>query len=175
MLVWPCVLQSCPPCSQQDSWCLSKASGVVGAMGSCLQVVCVLIRSYCMHGSWIVLLIWSLHIYRCICAVSLIYLCLCVVFSLVALSIVLNAFTPQNNAWASGKVASLCAPQDWFPYHSPVVSLVSTWWNTHPPRSLLGPLVLRCDHYFSVWVFLFVWSIRKSLRHGLKATRVAFS
>lgn len=124
--VWPCVLQSCPLCSQQDSWCLSKASGVVGAMGSCLQAVCMLIGSYCMHGAWSMLLIWSLLIYRCICTVSLIYLCPCVV-SLAASSIVLNAFTFQNNAWASGKVASLYAAQSLFPYNIPVVSFVSTW------------------------------------------------
>lgn len=46
--VWSCVLQSCPLCSQQDLWCLSKASGVVGAMGSCLQAICKLTRSCCM-------------------------------------------------------------------------------------------------------------------------------
>lgn len=124
--VWSYVLQSCPLCSQQDSWRLSKASGSVGAVGSCLLAVFKLPRSCCTHGAWSMLLIWSLHIYRCMCTVSSIYLCLCAVLSLAASSILLNAFTPGNNAWSSGKVACLYAAQSLFPYNSLVVSHVST-------------------------------------------------
>lgn len=150
--VWLCVLSSCPLCSQQDLWCLSKASRVVGAMGSCFQAVFKLPRTCCMDGAWSMLLIWNLHMYRCIFTVSSVYPCLCVVLSRAASSTLLNAFTPGNNSWSSGKVACLYAAQSLYPYNSLVVSLVTTWWHTCPLRSLLGPLVLRCDHYISVWV-----------------------
>lgn len=98
---WPCVLPSLQPAGLVVPW---QGHGVVGAMGSCLQALCKLARGCCMHGARRILRFWNLHMYRCICTVSLIYLCFCAVLSLAASSIVLNAFTPWNNAWASGKV-----------------------------------------------------------------------
>ena len=92
--VWPCVLQGCRLCSQQDSRCPSKASGLVRAIASCLQAVCRLPRRCCMDGSWSMLLIWGLHTYRCICTVRLVSLFLCVRLSLQAVSVLLNASTP---------------------------------------------------------------------------------
>lgn len=178
---WPCVLQGCPLCSCQDSRCPSKASGLVRAIASCLQAVCRFPRccgmdghgtccssGVCVHTDASVLSGWFPYF-------SVLG------FSLEAASILLNGSTPGNDVCSTGKVVCSHPAQGWFLYSSLVVSLVSTWWSTCPFGSLLGPLALTCDHCFSVSVFfflisffVFVWSIRNNLRHGLHPTGVVF-
>jgi len=167
--VWPCALQRCPLCSQQDSRHPTKAGGLVRAAARCLQAVCRLPKRCCMDGAWSMLLIWGLHTYRCISTLRLVSLLRCVRLSFEAAPILLNASTAGNDTW----------PTEKWPVHTLLraVSFAAAWWlPLYPCDEALMLLGLFWAPWFSdviiaflcgiFFIFRFVWSIRNNLRHG---------
>lgn len=140
---WRRMLQGCPLCSQQDSRCPSKASGLVHAIASCLQAVCGLPSRWCMDGAWSVLLVWGLYTYRCICTVRLASLFLCVRLSLEAASILLNASHPR--------LGMMSGPQEMWPVCTLLRagSFRAAWWfSLYPHDEALALLGL----FWALWL-----------------------
>lgn len=103
---------------------------------------------------------------RSIWNVRLVSLFLCVGLFLEATSILLNASTPGNDAWSTGKVACLQPAQSWFLYSTLVVSLVFIRWNRAVLLfSLFWDLLLLWSLFFCVLIYLSIYLFSFCLEH----------